>query len=162
MIQQCSRECGFDDLLEKMWSYLDMKRIYTKPRGAVPDYNAPVVVPAMKCTVAEFCMRIHQSLLDQFKHALVWGYFSQTCTAEVWSWTWICGWGCHESHAILSTQRNGWKVVLVCDFANVSADIQFDLIYISVNINANNVLQLHEKLWKWWECKNRVRMVRRS
>lgn len=27
------KEWGFDDLLEKMWSYLDMKRIYTKPRG---------------------------------------------------------------------------------------------------------------------------------
>lgn len=47
------KEWGFDDLLEKMWSYLDMKRIYTKPRGKVPDYDAPVVVPAAKCTIEE-------------------------------------------------------------------------------------------------------------
>ena len=48
-----------------------MKRIYTKPRGRVPDYDAPVVVPSSKCTIEEFCMRIHRSLLEQFKHALV-------------------------------------------------------------------------------------------
>jgi hypothetical protein len=46
---------------------------YTKPRGRVPDYDAPVVVPSEKCSIAEFCMRIHRSLLEQFKHALVWG-----------------------------------------------------------------------------------------
>ena len=46
---------------------------YTKPRGRVPDYSAPVVVPAGKCTVAEFCNRIHRGLLEQFKEALVWG-----------------------------------------------------------------------------------------
>jgi len=50
---------------------LDMKRIYTKPRGRVPDYDAPVVVPSTKCTIEEFCMRIHRSLLEQFKHTLV-------------------------------------------------------------------------------------------
>lgn len=65
---------GFDDLLEKMWASLDMIRIYTKPRGRMPDYLAPVVIPSVKCTVADFCKRIHRSLLDQFKHdAVVWG-----------------------------------------------------------------------------------------
>jgi len=42
-------------------------------RGRVPDYAAPVVVPASKATIEEFCARIHRSLLEQFKHALVWG-----------------------------------------------------------------------------------------
>jgi len=67
------KEWGFDDLLEKMWAYLDMKRIYTKPRGRVPDYSSPIVIPSTKSTVAEFCKRIHRTLLEQFKHALVWG-----------------------------------------------------------------------------------------
>ena len=66
-------EWNFDDLLEQVWSYLNMKRIYTKPKGQIPDYDAPVVVPADKCTVEQFCLRIHKSLLQQFKHALVWG-----------------------------------------------------------------------------------------
>ena len=66
-------EWNFDDLLEQVWSYLNMKRIYTKPKGQIPDYDSPVVVPADKCTVEQFCLRIHKSLLQQFKHALVWG-----------------------------------------------------------------------------------------
>ena len=66
-------EWNFDDLLEHVWSYLAMRRIYTKPKGQIPDYDAPVVVPADRCTVEQFCLRIHKSLLQQFKHALVWG-----------------------------------------------------------------------------------------
>lgn len=66
-------EWNFDELLEKMWGYLNMRRIYTKPRGCLPDYDAPVVVPANKATVAEFCRRIHKTLLEQFAYALVWG-----------------------------------------------------------------------------------------
>jgi len=67
------KEWNFDELLETMWAYLSMFRIYTKPKGQIPDYNAPVVLPKTKNTVEEFCLRIHKSLLDQFKYALVWG-----------------------------------------------------------------------------------------
>lgn len=66
-------EWNFDDLLELTWKYLNMLRIYTKPHGKAPDYNAPVVVPRGKNTVEEFCNRIHRSLMEQFKYALVWG-----------------------------------------------------------------------------------------
>jgi len=64
---------NMDELLEKIWEYLNLIRIYTKPKGQVPDYEAPVVMPAGKCTVEEFCRRIHKTLLEQFKYALVWG-----------------------------------------------------------------------------------------
>ena len=66
-------EWNFDELLEQVWCYLNMKRVYTKPKGQIPDYDSPVVVPADKSTVEEFCLRIHRSLLQQFKYALVWG-----------------------------------------------------------------------------------------
>ena len=33
---------NFDDLLAKMWEYLNLKRIYTKPKGQLPDYEQPV------------------------------------------------------------------------------------------------------------------------
>lgn len=70
----CARkEWNFDELLEKIWTYLNMKRIYTKPKGQIPDYDAPVVLPHTVTTVEEFCKRIHKALLSQFKHALVWG-----------------------------------------------------------------------------------------
>lgn len=66
-------EWNFDDLLEKTWEYLDLVRIYTKPRGQLPDYSAPVVLRRQKSTVEDFCNSIHKAILAQFKCALVWG-----------------------------------------------------------------------------------------
>jgi len=66
-------EWNFDELLEKCWAYLSMIRVYTKPKGQIPDYDAPVVCMRNKNTVGDFCGRIHRSLLSQFKYALVWG-----------------------------------------------------------------------------------------
>lgn len=40
---------------------------YTKPRGQVPDYDAPVVVPSHKNSVEDFCNRIHKAIMRQFK-----------------------------------------------------------------------------------------------
>jgi len=67
------KEWNFDDLLEKIWLYLNMFRIYTKPKGQIPDYDAPVVLPRDKNTVQHFCLRIHKNLVEQFKYAWVWG-----------------------------------------------------------------------------------------
>lgn len=64
---------NFDDLLEKIWSYLALVRIYTKPKGQLPDYSAPVVLQQGKTTVEHFCDNIHKSILRQLKYALVWG-----------------------------------------------------------------------------------------
>eukprot|EP01087_Luapelamoeba_hula_P001144 TRINITY_DN1088_c0_g1_i1.p1 TRINITY_DN1088_c0_g1~~TRINITY_DN1088_c0_g1_i1.p1 ORF type:complete len:368 (+),score=71.84 TRINITY_DN1088_c0_g1_i1:29-1132(+) len=66
-------EWNLDALLEKMWEYLNLVRIYTKPRGQIPDYTAPVVLDAGHCTVEDFCNKIHKGLLRHFKYALVWG-----------------------------------------------------------------------------------------
>lgn len=66
-------EWNLDELLERMWEYLNLVRIYTKPRGQIPDYNAPVVMRRGFTTVEDFCNRIHKSLVTQFKYALVWG-----------------------------------------------------------------------------------------
>ncbi len=64
---------NIDGLVEKMWDYLKLIRIYTKPKGQVPDYNAPVVLPQNRNKVEDFCKRIHKSLLNDFKSCLVWG-----------------------------------------------------------------------------------------
>ena len=50
-----------------------MIRIYTKPKGQIPDYASPVVVPRRRRTVEEFCNRIHRNLMKDFKFARVWG-----------------------------------------------------------------------------------------
>jgi ribosome-interacting GTPase 1 len=66
-------EWNLKGLVERIWDELDLIRIYTKPRGQAPDYNEPVVLPRKKCTVENFCNRIHKQILRQFKYALVWG-----------------------------------------------------------------------------------------
>jgi len=79
-----------DELLELMWEKLQLKRVYTKPKGRQPDYDAPVVLKNGRDTVEDFvrlcivfglcfcankpqCNSIHKSILEQFKHAVVWG-----------------------------------------------------------------------------------------
>jgi ribosome-interacting GTPase 1 len=42
-------------------------RVYTKPKGKLPDFNEPVVMHRQKCTVEDFCNKIHKTLLKQFK-----------------------------------------------------------------------------------------------
>lgn len=64
---------NFDDLLERMWEYLNLCRIYTKPKGQLPDYSAPVVLHADKKSVEDFCNKIHRTIISEFKYALVWG-----------------------------------------------------------------------------------------
>jgi len=66
-------EWNLDELLEKMWAYLDLIRVYTKPKGQIPDYNSPVVMRSMHNSVEDFCNRIHKQIIKQFKYALVWG-----------------------------------------------------------------------------------------
>eukprot|EP00127_Corallochytrium_limacisporum_P007501 Clim_evm23s253 gene=Clim_evmTU23s253 len=66
---------NFDDLLEAMWDKLSLTRIYTKPKGQLPDYEAPVVLRGEKGTktIEDFCRAIHKALVKEFKFALVWG-----------------------------------------------------------------------------------------
>ncbi|KAJ3128946.1 GTP-binding protein [Nowakowskiella sp. JEL0407] len=64
---------NFDDLLEIMWQYLDLVRIYTKPKGQLPDYSQPVVLRKGQASIEDFCNNIHKTLVRDFKYALVWG-----------------------------------------------------------------------------------------
>ena len=66
-------EWNFDELLLKMWEYLDLYRIYTKPKGQIPDYEAPVIISAKKCTIKDFCDKLHKQLASEMKFAQVWG-----------------------------------------------------------------------------------------
>jgi len=66
-------EWNLDELMEVIWDYTKMLRIYTKPKGQIPDYSAPVVLHDKGPTIEEFCQRIHKGILSQFKYAWVWG-----------------------------------------------------------------------------------------
>uniref|UniRef100_A0A6U4LAH9 OBG-type G domain-containing protein n=1 Tax=Phaeomonas parva TaxID=124430 RepID=A0A6U4LAH9_9STRA len=62
-----------DGLVDMIWDYCSMIRIYTKPKGQIPDLTSPVILHNRNPTVAAFCNRIHRGILPQFKHAWVWG-----------------------------------------------------------------------------------------
>lgn len=56
-----------------MWDYLNLMRIYTKPKGQLPDFQDPVILPQDRRAIEDFCLKIHKSLLKDFKYAYVWG-----------------------------------------------------------------------------------------
>ena len=64
---------NLDELLERIWDKLDLMRIYTKPKGQVPDYEEPVILLRKRRSVADFCNKIHRSLVRDLKYAIVWG-----------------------------------------------------------------------------------------
>jgi ribosome-interacting GTPase 1 len=39
----------------------------------LPDFNDPVIVQQDKRTLEDFCLKIHKSLVKDFKYAYVWG-----------------------------------------------------------------------------------------
>ena len=40
---------------------------YTKPKGQLPDYTSPVVLPDGRTTVEDFCLKIHKNLMKELK-----------------------------------------------------------------------------------------------
>lgn len=65
---------NLDGLLECIWDHLNFIRVYTKPKGQVPDYDEPVILKkSPQPTVERFCNKIHKQLMANFKYAWVWG-----------------------------------------------------------------------------------------
>ena len=104
LIQKCRKYSHRAEILAKCflrWEKLNLVRVYTKPKGKMPDYSSPVVLRSTKCTVEDFvsakrseprpttlpprflakltrlkhnqCNAIHRSILEQFKNAVVYG-----------------------------------------------------------------------------------------
>lgn len=64
---------NLEELLEGIWEYTKMIRIYTKPKGQIPDYGAPVVLHDYGPSIENFCDRLHKGIMTQFRYAWVWG-----------------------------------------------------------------------------------------
>lgn len=56
-------EWNLDELMAKMWEYLSLIRIYTKPKGQIPDYDAPVILHRDRSTITDFCGKLHKTLI---------------------------------------------------------------------------------------------------
>ena len=66
---------NFDHLLATMWDYMGLTRIYTKRRGASPDFNEPIVLSSERkgISVESAVMSISKDMLDNLNYALCWG-----------------------------------------------------------------------------------------
>jgi ribosome-interacting GTPase 1 len=69
-----SAELGLnlDYLVEMIWQYLSLVRVYTKKRGEAPYLDSPLIL-RHGATVEDVCLNIHKDLKENFKYALVWG-----------------------------------------------------------------------------------------
>ena len=50
-------EWNLEELMEEIWNRCNMLRVYTKPKGQIPDYEEPVILHAANPTIEEFCNR---------------------------------------------------------------------------------------------------------
>ncbi|EFJ50345.1 hypothetical protein VOLCADRAFT_80241 [Volvox carteri f. nagariensis] len=81
----CSLKLNLGGLLERIWDMMALVRVYTKKVGAKPDFAEPVVLTSDRggTTLEALCRQIHNSMVQQFKYALVWGtsskHYPQRC-----------------------------------------------------------------------------------
>jgi ribosome-interacting GTPase 1 len=66
---------GIDIMLEKLWNLLGLVRVYTKKRGALPDFSDPLILTNGRhgCSVKAAIMQIHKALLKDMAYCYVWG-----------------------------------------------------------------------------------------
>eukprot|EP00742_Colponemidia_sp_Colp-10_P003488 GILJ01003715.1.p1 GENE.GILJ01003715.1~~GILJ01003715.1.p1 ORF type:complete len:367 (+),score=60.62 GILJ01003715.1:81-1181(+) len=75
VVISCNMNLNMDYLLARIWDELALVRVFTKKRGAFPDFNDPLVLTIGRggCTVQAAVESIHRDLVKDFKYALVWG-----------------------------------------------------------------------------------------
>ncbi len=54
-----------DELMEQMWEKLKLVRVYTKPKGKLPDYTSPVVLRSGRCSVEDFVSFLRIFSIDE-------------------------------------------------------------------------------------------------
>lgn len=74
VVISCELRLNLHALVERIWRELRLVRVYTKRRGAAPDFDEPIVLRG-EARVEHACRAIHRSLADaaRFRYALVWG-----------------------------------------------------------------------------------------
>jgi len=72
VVISCELQLNLDYLLDQVWKYLNLVRVYTKRRGEPPSFQEPLVLRT-GATVTEVCRSIHKDFEKQFKCAYVWG-----------------------------------------------------------------------------------------
>jgi len=72
VVMSCNMKMNLDYLLESIWEHLALLRVYTKKKGARPDFEDGLILRS-GATVEHVCHVIHRTIIQNFKSALVWG-----------------------------------------------------------------------------------------
>ncbi|KAI9189186.1 Ribosome-interacting GTPase 2 [Blastocladiella emersonii ATCC 22665] len=72
VVISCELDLNLDYLVDKMWEYLNLVRVYTKKRGEYPDFEGGIIL-RNGATIEHVCHAVHRTLRDHFRYALVWG-----------------------------------------------------------------------------------------
>lgn len=72
VVMSCEMDLGIQDVVDRCWKELRLIRIYTKRKGIDPDFSEALIVRSGS-TIEDVCDRVHRTLKDTFKYALVWG-----------------------------------------------------------------------------------------
>ncbi|XP_073945601.1 developmentally-regulated GTP-binding protein 2-like [Choristoneura fumiferana] len=72
VVVSCNMKLNLDFLLETLWEYLALIRVYTKKPGQPPDFDDGLIL-RKGVTIEHVCHSIHRTLAAQLKYALVWG-----------------------------------------------------------------------------------------
>jgi ribosome-interacting GTPase 1 len=71
-VMSCELDLGVQDVVERCWQELKLIRIYTKRKGVDPNFSEALIVRSGS-TIEDVCDRIHRTLKETYKYALVWG-----------------------------------------------------------------------------------------
>jgi len=76
LVISCELGFNIDFLLDKIWEYLGLVKVYTKKRGDPSDLTDPICL-RRGATIEHVCHGVHRSLVEKFRYALVWGQSSK-------------------------------------------------------------------------------------
>jgi ribosome-interacting GTPase 1 len=63
---------NMEQMMQAVFEQLDVIRVFSKPPGKEPNYNAPFVLKKGG-TVGDFAAKVHQDFAKNLKSARVWG-----------------------------------------------------------------------------------------
>lgn len=72
VVMSCELDLGLQDVVDRCWKELALIRVYTKRKGTDPDFSEALIV-RKDSTIEDVCDRIHRSMKETYKYALVWG-----------------------------------------------------------------------------------------
>uniref|UniRef100_A0A915BIM6 Developmentally-regulated GTP-binding protein 2 n=1 Tax=Parascaris univalens TaxID=6257 RepID=A0A915BIM6_PARUN len=74
VVISCEMRLNMDYMIEMIWEYLALIRVYTKKPGNPPDLGpTDGIILRRGSTVEHACHALHRTLAAQFRYAIVWG-----------------------------------------------------------------------------------------